>query len=1019
MNTLYTSKNATKTFKNVLHYYLILLLFLGTSPFLTAQNTNDDILAVNTSCDVPTGLGARNIGTTTATLYWNAVIGATGYTVQYRAIAAATAPSRTYETRIPDDPNITRINAADNTTRYLWSTNRVSNVVGINPWITVNLTTNSLNFAGLAASTQYEFQVKTTCSATTASAFSPSSFFTTTGVATCATAPTRLEVGYEIFPARQTFYWTGSNDARGYVLEWRRVGTTAWTTDYTVLEFYSGTLTALGILPATDYEFRVKAICINNAESAYSAIKTFRSLGNCTAPVTLSVDKILANAAYLSWTAVYTEGVILAYRKVGETTWLYRSFSNKTSTQLDELAPNTAYECKIKTACTASAYSNTVTFTTKTASCADMQVTGLKVSNLTTTNATLSWDAVAGATSYNLTVIGLPSILTRVVTGTSYNLTLPTSSTPKVYDFKVIPTCESNSTPNYESFSVGPNCPMAAPVLLSSKTMVTGTTAKIYWGPTAGATIYFVHYRPTSSTSSYWFLAGTTANLNFNFTGLLSNTTYEYTVIACTGSGNVSYYVNNTFTTTDATTTCTAPILTKTSQTLSSFKVAVTPVAGALGYEVYYRKYNAAVTDPNAGWIALTLTGTAPITAEAIGLLPSTPYQVRARTKCNATTFTDYSPVLLVETLACSNVYEFFMSDIKTTSARVNWATLPGAQGYEVEYRQVRTPAIAYTKKILAASATFVDITGLVANTLYDYRIRVKCDATTFSNYANSQFRTLAIVTSPVNDEPCRATVLTAISSVCTNQLYTTIGATRTNIAAPTNTNGCAIASTDKDIWFKITVPSTRVATMRFTGVSLTNYRVALYSNAANCAYITPILSQPCVNTTAWSIVANAGTVYYVRLWGANGTSGTVNICMTNANATTATTTIPIKGGTLAVTTAVSPTSLIGSDAADLPISADIPPLNLKNVSMIAYPNPVFQSEFTLDYTSDIDNDETVTVQLLDITGRILVQNTENAVLGINQFTVKVPNVATGLYLLKLNRDNQEPLIQKIQILKY
>jgi hypothetical protein len=91
------------------------------------------------SCGVPASLSASGVTTSTATLNWGAVSGATNYNVQYKATSSAS-------------------------------------------WIAGTTSGTSLAISGLSASTAYEFQVKANCS-TSSSAFSASSNFSTTAAA--------------------------------------------------------------------------------------------------------------------------------------------------------------------------------------------------------------------------------------------------------------------------------------------------------------------------------------------------------------------------------------------------------------------------------------------------------------------------------------------------------------------------------------------------------------------------------------------------------------------------------------------------------------------------------------------------------------------------------------------------------------------------------------------------------------------------------------------------------------------
>ncbi|MBO3115163.1 DUF5011 domain-containing protein [Winogradskyella sp. DF17] len=107
--------------------------------FFDISNTNFTIgPPVVCNATVPTGLAASNVATTTATLSWDAVPGAT-YDLRYRQ-------------------------------------------TGTTPWITTAVTGISESLTGLTALTQYESQVKSTCSGGATSAYSSSVTFTTTDV---------------------------------------------------------------------------------------------------------------------------------------------------------------------------------------------------------------------------------------------------------------------------------------------------------------------------------------------------------------------------------------------------------------------------------------------------------------------------------------------------------------------------------------------------------------------------------------------------------------------------------------------------------------------------------------------------------------------------------------------------------------------------------------------------------------------------------------------------------------------
>lgn len=120
----------------------------------------------------PTGLAATNVQTSMATLSWDASGGA--YDVRYR-------------------------------------------VSGTSSWTTLAASTNTLNLTGLTANTQYEAQVRSTCGSGTASPYSTSVNFTTSGASTCN--------GISSFPYNESFeagfgIWT--NATSGDDIDWTR-----------------------------------------------------------------------------------------------------------------------------------------------------------------------------------------------------------------------------------------------------------------------------------------------------------------------------------------------------------------------------------------------------------------------------------------------------------------------------------------------------------------------------------------------------------------------------------------------------------------------------------------------------------------------------------------------------------------------------------------------------------------------------------------------------------------------------
>ena len=70
-------------------------------------------------------------------------------------------------------------------------------------------------------------------------------------------------------------------------------------------------------------------------------------------------------------------------------------------------------------------------------------------------------------------------------------------------------------------------------------------------------------------------------------------------------------------------------------------------------------------------------------------------------------------------------------------TARIGWSAIGGALGYELRYRVKGT--ITWTPKTATATATFLDLTALKINSVYEYEMRLKCTTTGFSAYTATQ----------------------------------------------------------------------------------------------------------------------------------------------------------------------------------------------------------------------------------------------------------------------------------------
>ncbi|CAN5547140.1 hypothetical protein BH11BAC1_BH11BAC1_05830 [soil metagenome] len=170
--------------------------------------------------------------------------------------------------------------------------------------------------------------------------------------------------------------------------------------------------------------------------------------GTCNVATGLNTSSITASSATLNWTAASgATSYNLQYRIVGAGNWTSTT-STTTSKAISGLTASSNYEWQVQTVCSggSSAFSSSSTFTTSAgASCG--VPSGVTAGSLTGSGATISWTAVAGATSYNLNwKLGSAGSYTTItgITTTSRALTGLTSCT--AYNFQVQAICASGSS---------------------------------------------------------------------------------------------------------------------------------------------------------------------------------------------------------------------------------------------------------------------------------------------------------------------------------------------------------------------------------------------------------------------------------------------------------------------------------------------------------------------------------------------------------------------------------------------
>ncbi len=201
----------------------------------------------------------------------------------------------------------------------------------------------------------------------------------------------------------------------------------------------------------------------------------------------------------------------------------------------------------------------------------------------------------------------------------------------------------------------------------------------------------------------------------------------------------------------------------------------------------------------------------------------------------------------------------------------------------------------------LSSVSEVVNLVGLTVGQTYYIRVYDYWFGTTGNfNICVKGAPTAAII----NDNPCSAIQMPPVTANCTYSVFTNVGATSTGSGlAPTPFN-CAggsgamiggFSASTKDVWFKITVPSSgklHISAKPNMGPgSITDGTMALYSGS--CSSLTQIACAddyapyPGTGNDMLPLISASGLVpgstVYLRYWGFGSQQGTFGFCVTTA----------------------------------------------------------------------------------------------------------------------------------------
>lgn len=670
--------------------------------------------------------------------------------------------------------------------------------------------------------------------------------------------PTTLNSS-NISPSGVTLSWATVSGAQSYAVEYKPTtpSTSTWVSAGAALTNTSVVLTNL--TAATTYDWRVRTNCnaatTGATNSVYVASQFTTISNNCELSSAPTVGAITINSATISWPAGTNAQSYNVQLGLSLTTLsTVATGVTGTSYTFTGLAPSTSYIAAVVPVCTFATGIGHATpaFTTLSLSsiCPTLSAPQIADAYLKARSIIISWQQVIGATSYSVEYSSRNANTWVNVAAATPNLSVEVTGllSGVQYDFRVRANCSAGNTTTspWTTFTLFTSSCMEPSNLATSA--ITANAATVSWTVASGGAStpanYEVQYQPAiSNIATPWItVAGSTTATSVRITGLTAGTAYKWRVKTSCTSNSSSYTIgyfnthpacynafepNNSGETAIAlplNTLLTAAIEPNAERT-PGFDADYYTFATVGSGDITVRVFNA----PIGMDLVLTLTNN-----QALGVTrdgndlyvtvtnqPAGTYRLRLFVLDRIVTVPEcYSFSITSNAVApCNAPSGLSSSGVSSSGATVNWGAVSGATNYTVEYKT--SAATTWTTASASTTNTSVNLTGLTASTVYNWRVMTNCISSS-SSLAQAQFTTGA---APV---PCNAPSGLSSSSVSSS------GATVSWAAVSGATNYTVEYKTSAATTWTTASASTTATSVNIT--SLTASTVYDWRVRTNCA---------------------------------------------------------------------------------------------------------------------------------------------------------------------------------------
>ncbi|HYG39974.1 MAG TPA: fibronectin type III domain-containing protein, partial [Cytophagales bacterium] len=522
--------------------------------------------------------------------------------------------------------------------------------------------------------------------------------------------------------------WSAVSGAISYQID---VSTDDFATFVTGYESKSvlGTTTEISNLsPNTPYKFRVRAVNLGGPSPNSSEISVTTLPAIPPKPVTIAATNITASSFTARWNP--STGATSYQLDVSADNFqtFLPGFNSKTitgtSASVTSLSPNTPYQYRVRAK---NAGGTSISSNDRSVTTLNLQPAAPVASPATSKSKngfTVHWSRVATAVEYrfDLSTNNFSSYITgyqnKATTDTFLIVTGLSPETPYQYRVRAVNNGGTSSNSNVVSETTLPDVPGQPTALTASNVAQNSFTAN--WEGMLGSTSYeldvskdnFLTFVPGYSSKS---VTGTSVEV----TGLSPKTAYKYRIRSMNAGGES---VNsNVIDVTTLPALPAAPVAyDAASITQTGFKASWSLVPGATEYQFDLSNDNFATNIP--GYNNLVVTDTPLVVSN---LVANSTYKYRVRA-VNAAGISPNSNIITITTLPNPPDAPVAKeaTDIRKTRFTAHWTSISSATEYYIDVSSDNFNTLLPNYDNREITDTTLEVTGLLVNTTYQYRVR-------------------------------------------------------------------------------------------------------------------------------------------------------------------------------------------------------------------------------------------------------------------------------------------------------